>query len=60
VNGEYYSITIHRGDKNMTYRETIAKYEAGLITKTEANKNIGFLNMGSDSYYQPITGPEYK
>ena len=44
----------------MTYLETIAKYEAGLITKTEANKNIDFINMGSNGYYKPITGPEYK
>jgi len=45
----------------MTYREIKALYEAGLITKTEANQHIDFLNMGSDTrFYQPITGPEYK
>lgn len=45
----------------MTYYQIINLYEAGLITKTEANQKIDFLNMGSDTrYYQPITGPEYK
>ena len=45
----------------MTYQETVALYEAGLITKTEANQHIAYLNMGSDyNYYPPIKGPEYK
>ena len=38
-----------------TYQEVIKMYEAGLITKEEANKQIEFFNMGSDTtYYQLI------
>ena len=32
----------------MCYQEIINKYEAGLISKKEANQMIDFLNMGSD------------
>jgi len=45
----------------MNYQQIKDLYEAGLITKTEANQHIDWLNMGSDTmFYQPITGPEYK
>ena len=33
-----------------TYREVIAKYRAGLISREEANKAIDLINMGSDCY----------
>jgi len=39
----------------MTYRETIRKYKAGLISKKEANEQIALINMGSDShFYYPV------
>ncbi|WP_435310665.1 hypothetical protein [Primorskyibacter sedentarius] len=33
------------------YKEIKAQYEAGLITKQEANARIEILNMGSDTRY---------
>ena len=38
-----------------TYREIKSMFEAGLISRDEANKMIDFLNMGSDTrYYKAV------
>jgi hypothetical protein len=37
-----------------TYIEVIAMYKAGLITKAEANRQIEFFNMGSDTIFYEL------
>ena len=32
-----------------TYQEVLKMYQVGFITKAEANKQIEFFNMGSDT-----------
>ena len=37
------------------YLKIVKQYEMGLLTKSEANRKIDFINMGSDyNFYPPI------